>query len=393
LVESIQIVIQESFPVQVEVVARGALPDDCTRVDQVQVERAGNDFQLTITTTHDTATSCNEVSVPFEEVIPLDVLGLDAGRYTVRVNGMTGSFTLDVDNRPLEASPTAPDNSGGTPLPVPAGGECTNSVEFVEDLSVPDDTTFAPNEPFVKGWRLRNNGTCPWTADYALTFVGGDAIPGPDTVPLPGPVAPGQTVDITVSLIAPETPGTYRANWQISDAAGELFGINGIIEDAFWVQIVVEEQVVTPLESAVIGGVIWDDACTQLEDGSPSPGCVESAAGSGFFIGDGIFSEGEAPLRGVLVTLSVNACPAEGPIPPANLIDTAVTDEDGRYRFTDLDAGVYCIAIDAFSDDNLELLIPGDWTYPAPGVGQFTVNLSAGEDRLNVDFGWDYRFD
>jgi len=36
--------------------------------------------------------------VPFEEIIPLEVYGLPAGTYTVNVNGVQGTFDLEVDN-------------------------------------------------------------------------------------------------------------------------------------------------------------------------------------------------------------------------------------------------------------------------------------------------------
>ena len=35
---------------------------------------------------------------PFEETIPLEVYGLSAGTYTVDVNGVQGSFVLEIDN-------------------------------------------------------------------------------------------------------------------------------------------------------------------------------------------------------------------------------------------------------------------------------------------------------
>jgi len=38
------------------------------------------------------------VLAPFEEVIPLYVYGLPAGTYTVKVNGVQGSFDLEMDN-------------------------------------------------------------------------------------------------------------------------------------------------------------------------------------------------------------------------------------------------------------------------------------------------------
>jgi inhibitor of cysteine peptidase len=38
------------------------------------------------------------VLAPFEEVIPLKVYGLPAGTYTVEVNGVQGTFGLEIDN-------------------------------------------------------------------------------------------------------------------------------------------------------------------------------------------------------------------------------------------------------------------------------------------------------
>ena len=38
--------------------------------------------------------------VPYEETISLDVYGLLAGTYTVDVNSVRDTFTLDVDNKP-----------------------------------------------------------------------------------------------------------------------------------------------------------------------------------------------------------------------------------------------------------------------------------------------------
>jgi inhibitor of cysteine peptidase len=100
-VDSIDIVILESFPVQVHVLARGTLPDSCTAIDQISRERDGTTFRVTLTTAR-SAEACAQVLTPFEETIPLDVYGLDAGTYTVDVNGVTGTFTLDIDNVPQE---------------------------------------------------------------------------------------------------------------------------------------------------------------------------------------------------------------------------------------------------------------------------------------------------
>jgi inhibitor of cysteine peptidase len=97
-VESIQIVTLESFPVQIQVIAEGYLPDGCTEVDKVTIEREGNTFTVNISTKRPKDAICTQEIVPFNETTPLDVQGLKAGNYTVNVNGVTESFELSVDN-------------------------------------------------------------------------------------------------------------------------------------------------------------------------------------------------------------------------------------------------------------------------------------------------------
>ncbi|MGD2179237.1 MAG: hypothetical protein PVG71_15605, partial [Anaerolineae bacterium] len=103
-VEEIDILIMESFPVQVAVVARGTLRDVCTEIDEVHREFDADSkaFSVEITTVRDPDEVCAQVLAPFEERISLDVYGLPAGTYTVDVNGVTDTFTLDVDNVPQE---------------------------------------------------------------------------------------------------------------------------------------------------------------------------------------------------------------------------------------------------------------------------------------------------
>lgn len=98
-VEEIEIMILESFPVQVNVVARGNLPDGCTTIDRIEQERQDNTVLVTITTLRPPDQACTEALVPFEEVISLDVVGLEAGTYTVDVNGARDTFELAVDNK------------------------------------------------------------------------------------------------------------------------------------------------------------------------------------------------------------------------------------------------------------------------------------------------------
>jgi len=99
-IEEIRLQIMESFPIQVAVVVDGYLPDGCTEIDEIDqtFDEEANTFFVEITTVRLSDAMCTQAIVPFEERISLDVRGLPAGTYTVDVNGVTDTFTLDVDN-------------------------------------------------------------------------------------------------------------------------------------------------------------------------------------------------------------------------------------------------------------------------------------------------------
>ncbi len=535
-VESVLVNLGDTFPVDVEVIARGVLPDGCTTIDTITQAQQGNEFLITITTFRDDDAICTQALVPFEETIALDVLDLPAGSYRVTVNGNTVTFTLSQDNiaaaepepTPIpegetviigrvwhdecfvfaddllgeipppsegcieiedgqfqadgemangepgipgvvvmlsegacpgtELATTVTDDNGefaftgltagtycvsidelaiandelllpglwsfpadGTaetevtvtagettsgvnfgwdyaflPLPDVDPETCFNSIEFIDDVTIPDDTELPPGAEFTKTWEIRNNGTCVWTEEYSLVNVGGDGLIVPEAITLTRAIAPGETFTVSVDITTPDTPGTYRENWQIADANGEPFGINGFIEDAFWVQVIVDETAepdptATGSSDGTIGGIVWRDVCTFTAAGQPGPGCRETAEGSGVFRADGTLNFGEQGISGVTVYLLSGACPADRLPVAGDAAETAVTDERGIYRFFGVASGNYCVYIDAFSDDNVNLLIPGDWTSPAYGTGRVGINLSPGQEVLTVDFGWEDR--
>jgi inhibitor of cysteine peptidase len=109
-VRSIDILLLESFPLQVNAVIRGDLPDaGCTKIASIDQVREGNTFRLTLVTTTDPLALCAQALTPFEQVVSLDVLDLPAGTYTVEAGGVQQTFTFDVDNS-LE-QPADPDVS------------------------------------------------------------------------------------------------------------------------------------------------------------------------------------------------------------------------------------------------------------------------------------------
>lgn len=400
IVDSIEVAIAESFPVQVFVTVRGNLPDGCTTIDQIIPVREGNTFNVSITTIRPADQVCTQALVPFENTFALDVNGLLAGDYTVVVNTTaTTTFNLDVDNiSPTEIgsepTPVPSDNAaieglvwhdlcsvaggeGGEPavpsagciqnsddsyqangtleadepglegvtvslargacpttdfpssalattetgsdgkfsfaslpdgeycvfvdlggpnetallpgwwtFPVPDSGKttvqvgagetktgiqfgwdyqflpapdqtaCTNKASFVEDITVPDDTTFPANHSFVKTWRLKNDGTCTWDSSYALVFDSGEQMSGISPSPLPKVVPPGETADVSISLTSPSTSGTYQGDWLLQNGKGEKFGIGPDGEDTFYLRIIVTQSV----SDLDLGPAEWTDS-------------------------------------------------------------------------------------------------------------------------------------
>jgi len=135
-----------------------------------------------------------------------------------------------------------------TPRPTATPKPC-NLATFIKDVTVPDGTEFQPGHHFTKTWRLKNVGTCTWH-NYALVFDNGEQMGAPASVALPGTVAPGQEVDVSVDMVAPGTSGTYRGNWRLRDDKGVIFGLtNG---NPFWVEIKVVPPTATPTMSIII---------------------------------------------------------------------------------------------------------------------------------------------
>ena len=113
---------------------------------------------------------------------------------------------------------------GGSVPPIPPSSTCDKGA-FIADVTIPDGTSITAGTPFTKTWRIRNVGSCTWTTSYALMFAFGTQMGAPAIVNLPSSVAPGDTMDFSVNLTAPSTPGHYRSYWRFRNASGVPFGV------------------------------------------------------------------------------------------------------------------------------------------------------------------------
>ncbi len=204
-----------------------------------------------------------------EGTYPRTVLVFEGADRAVYYNGTS---TIDVGDVQFAISLNTVGDDPGVALPEPVQAEadqiveslevdfeiepgCTDQVKFVSDVTVPDGAEFQPGEAFVKTWRLRNEGTCTWDTDYSLVFLIGEPMGYTEPIPLPAQVKPGETIDLSANLVAPESEGTHRGDWKLRNAGGEDFGAGEEADETFWVEINVG-QVIGELE---LGAQDWQD--------------------------------------------------------------------------------------------------------------------------------------
>ncbi len=124
------------------------------------------------------------------------------------VRAVTPTATREIVETPAKPSPTP---------------DCSNSLTFVADLTVPDGTLIGRGVQVDKRWQVQNSGTCSWDSSYRLVLVAGPELGLPEEQAL-YPARAGSEAVIRMLLTAPVSPGVYTSAWQARDPAGEPFG-------------------------------------------------------------------------------------------------------------------------------------------------------------------------
>jgi polar amino acid transport system substrate-binding protein len=124
--------------------------------------------------------------------------------------------------------PTPAPAPTSTPAPPPS---CVDNLTFVEHPdgggSPEQPIVVGPGQNFTKVWRVQNSGTCTWDSSYRVVYVDGNdpaSSMGGQPTPVEGLVAPDNTYDIQVNLVAPLRPGIYLGIWQMENGGGQGFG-------------------------------------------------------------------------------------------------------------------------------------------------------------------------
>jgi hypothetical protein len=165
----------------------------------------------------------------------------------VSLSGESAPMVKPMASEPVTPKPTAagmviptaaPNQSPITPLPArPAplprvsptqslqdASLCSNNAVLLRQVTSPQGSSLLPNQRFNQTWYIQNTGNCTWNTKFQLVHVQYERLSAISTVALPSSVLPGKSVDLTVAMVAPATPGQYISQWQLRDDVGAPFG-------------------------------------------------------------------------------------------------------------------------------------------------------------------------
>jgi hypothetical protein len=110
-----------------------------------------------------------------------------------------------------------------TIVPTANPKDCVNDLNFVNDVTIPDNTFVTYGSSIDKQWLVQNSGTCNWDSTYRLRHLGGAVLGAAEEVML-YPARAGTQATIQILFTAPFTDGVYESAWQAYDASGNPFG-------------------------------------------------------------------------------------------------------------------------------------------------------------------------
>jgi hypothetical protein len=177
----------------------------------------------------------------------------------------------------------------------------------------------------------------------------------------------------------------------------------GLLQPGVWSYPVLSNQVNVTIEIESPGQILdaydfgWDF------DGS-GPQLVGGVSGNVWddLNADGTIQHNEPGIEGLELWLFQDGCAPGLPASDTQVVSTTRTDADGMFGLGSaesdaaewgvLEAGSYCVMVDPDDHEYDTILDRGSWTQPAFGdeLPAITFELSEGEHRTDVDFGWHY---
>ena len=148
---------------------------------------------------------------------------------TATVSSIIAQYTQTAVSKPtLAPSPTHsaelikavnPKSGNGNSDPA----NCENDSAYISDSSIDDGTQIPAGQEFVKTWKIKNTGSCTWKPGFQMIFGYGNKMAGVPGV-LSSEVLPGDEIEISVTLKAPDNFGNYCGFWRLINDRGLPFG-------------------------------------------------------------------------------------------------------------------------------------------------------------------------
>ena len=161
--DQVEVEVEIGSPIPVHVLVSGWMPDPCSQVEYTEIKQDGSNFIITLSATPDVGgpavDGCIKDPMYFKMGIPLNVVDLPTGSYSVTVNGSRADFKLDTANSTsslraadmpynktdIQVDAVNVDIGRGSPLPVHAivSANLPNACAQLGEVRVyRDETTF-----------------------------------------------------------------------------------------------------------------------------------------------------------------------------------------------------------------------------------------------------------
>jgi hypothetical protein len=142
---------------------------------------------------------------------------------------------------------------------------CTNAAEVVEDVPLLNPQEIYQGNPLTKTWLLRNTGNCTWDDDYVLVHTDGALLASAAAIPIPEVVGPGETVEVTLNLTAPQEIGNYTSAWKLRSGYNEVFGVGDTADQPLTINLEVRPDLVHTGQ----GEPFWLDSFADASNWTP----------------------------------------------------------------------------------------------------------------------------
>lgn len=192
-VDNVEVEVGVGSPIPVHVIVSGNLPDVCSQVEYTEIKQDGSNFIISLFATPDAGgpavDSCIKDPLPFKMGIPLNVVDLPAGPYSVTVNGSRADFKLDtatpasslrtadmpIVKRDIQIDSVNVDFGVGSPIPTHAivSGNLPNSCAQLGEVRVHHDGTtfFVRLVAYLPAQTDCNPDTLPFRLEIPLNIV------------------------------------------------------------------------------------------------------------------------------------------------------------------------------------------------------------------------------